>query len=219
MKGFLEKIENTDFRKPAKRLILITLVVVLLCGAVTGYLLRTQISELSALKDSDVQTVQPSQVQPSDGRAQRGEDAEHDRDREERGLIESGLLTPPSAAARASAIVSVVLCGLCALACWLTVAAWLYKASSKAGMNRALWSILGLCLNLPAVLAFLIVRGRMARCPDCGAWQKAAPYCAACGAKLQLLCPRCGRICSIRDDFCRSCGAPLKDKAAEAAHV
>ena len=43
-----------------------------------------------------------------------------------------------------------VLCGLCALAYWLIIAAWLYKASAKAGMNTTLWTVLGLIGNLLA---------------------------------------------------------------------
>ena len=38
MKGFLEKIAAADFRKPVKRLILITLAVVLVCGALNAYM-------------------------------------------------------------------------------------------------------------------------------------------------------------------------------------
>ena len=41
---------------------------------------------------------------------------------------------------------------------WLLVMAWLYKSAVNEGMNRSLWTILGLFTNLLAVLVFLIVR-------------------------------------------------------------
>jgi hypothetical protein len=216
MKKFLEKIEAADFRKPAKRLVILTLAVVLGCGALNAYLFRTQISELAALKSAEVQNEQTAETQTGPGA-----DGEfHDHDREEADLFDSGLVTRPSTAAAAAAVTSIVLCGLCALAYWLLVAAWLYKASAKAKMNRALWSILGLFTNLIAVLAFLIVRGRMARCPACGTWQKAAPYCGECGARLQIACPNCGRICAASSNFCPSCGTALKEEiAAEAGRA
>jgi len=204
MKTFLEKVAAADFRKPVKRLVLITLAVVLACGALSAYMFRTQLSEMAALKGTDSRSEQTAEIQDGHG--------EHDHDRDIGELIDAGVITPPSAAAAAVGIVSIVLCGLCALAYWLMVAAWLYKAAAKARMNRALWAILGLLTNLIAVFAFLIVRGRMTRCPSCGAWQKVAPYCGECGAQLQIVCPHCGRVCPAANDFCPGCGTALKEK-------
>jgi hypothetical protein len=207
MKNFLEKIAATDFRKPVKRLVVITLIVVLACGALNGYLFRTQISEIAALKSSESQSVQVTEAHSD----RDGDRETHGHEQEEADLFDSGLVMRPSAAAVGVGIASIVLCSLCALAYWLLVAAWLYKASVKAKMNRALWTILGLLTNLIAVLAFLIVRGRMTHCPLCGAWQKPAPYCGACGARLQRICPSCGRICTISEDFCPNCGTALTE--------
>lgn len=204
MKKLLAKIENTDFRKPVKRLILITLAVVIVFGALTTFLLRTQISELSALKQSEEQ----SDRYEKDREDHTGEDA-HDNDTEDR--YEEGTLTPPSTGAVVVAITTMVLCGLCALAYWLMVAAWLYKASAKAGMNRALWTILGLLGNLLALLVFLIVRGRLTRCVSCGTWQKPGQYCVSCGAKLENLCPNCGNVCPVSEDYCPRCGTSQKE--------
>jgi len=198
MKNFLEKIAAADFRRPARRLVILTLAVVLSCSALSAYMFRTQISEAAALRRSEAQSVRETKA---------GDGGEDGRDREEAGLIDSGLITRPSAAAAAAGIASIVLCGLCALACWLTAAAWLFKASSKAGMNRALWGILGLLACPAAAAAFLIVRGRMARCP-------------ACGARLAPVCPACGRVCSAADCFCPGCGAALRaESSAEAGRA
>ena len=208
MREFLEEIEAADFRRPAKRLALAALIVVLACGSLSAYLFRTQLSQLAALRSADP---------PSAAQTQPGGDGAYDgHEREEIDAFDSGLVTRPSAAAAAAGVTSIVLCGLCALAYWLLVAAWLYQASARAKMNRALWTILGLFANLIAVLAFLIVRGRMTRCPSCGAWQKAAPYCGGCGAKLQLVCPHCGRVCAVSNDFCPNCGTALREKSAPA---
>ena len=46
---------------------------------------------------------------------------------------------------------------------WLLVVAWLYKNAVTEGMNKSLWSILGLFFNLFAVFAFLIVRDQPKR--------------------------------------------------------
>lgn len=211
MKGFLKKIADTDFRKPAKRLVILALAVVLGCGSLTAYLFRTQISQVAALERADAKSVQTTEKTAK----QEDRDHGHDHDRDVGDLMDAGLVTRPSTAAIAAGITSIVLCGLCALAYWLMIAAWLYKAAAQAGMNRALWPILGLFGNLLAVLAFLIVRGRLAHCPACGAWQKPAPYCGSCGAKLQTVCPTCGRVCSIRETYCPSCGSAL-EKALEA---
>lgn len=45
----------------------------------------------------------------------------------------------------------------------LAVVAWLYKSAVNEGMNKSLWPILGLFLNLFAVMAFCIVRDRPAK--------------------------------------------------------
>lgn len=210
MKTFLDKIADTDFRRPAKRLVIITLAVVLVCGALTAFMFRTQITEIAALKSADSQSESVQVTEAQTGGNEDGRTNEHDG--EEADMFDSGLVTRPSAAAVTVGIASIVLCGLCALAYWLTVAAWLYKASANAGMNRALWMILGLLTNLAAVIVFLIIRGQMVRCNSCGTWQKPAQYCAECGAGLRVTCPNCGRICAASADFCPDCGTALQKK-------
>ncbi|MDD3231420.1 MAG: zinc ribbon domain-containing protein [Oscillospiraceae bacterium] len=218
MKGFLEKVETTDFRKPFKRLIVIALIVVIACGALTGFLFRTQLAELHALEKMEEQT-----AWQTDGQSPMTDygNGEHNGDREhvdghEIDVFDSGLVTRPSTGAIITAITSIVLCSLCALAYWLMVAAWLYKASAKAGMNRALWPILGLAFNVLAVFAFLIVRGGMTHCTSCGTWQREGKFCVSCGAMLERACPQCGKICKVTDVFCSDCGTTLQnDKSNE----
>ena len=89
------------------------------------------------------------------------------------------------------------------------VAAWLYKAAAQAGMNRALWSILGLVANLLAVAAFLIARGRLSRCTACGTRQKPSVYCRSCGGVMEHKCNKCGAACGAEDAYCPRCGTAL----------
>jgi len=213
MKNFLKKIEAADFRGPAKRLLIVTLAVVLICGALSAYMFRTQISEMAAPKRAGGEA--PGITEVPSGRGENGEFRAYGAEDAE--LSDSGPVTRPTAAAAGVGIASVALCGLCALAWWLLAAAWLYKASAEAGMNRALWTVLGLLANLIAVLAFLIVRGRMTRCPSCGVWQKAALYCAACGAKLSIACPGCGGICAASNEYCPNCKTALKGNGTAGA--
>lgn len=42
---------------------------------------------------------------------------------------------------------------------WVTTAQWLYKSAWLAGMDVRLWTTLGACFNLIAVVVFLAVRG------------------------------------------------------------
>ncbi len=208
MKGFLEKIETTDFRKLFKELIILALIVVIICGTLTAFLFRTQLAELHALDRMEEQMVLQGESQmPMTEHGDRWYGDQHEID-----VFDAGLVTRPSTGAIITAITSIVLCALCALAYWLLVAAWLYKASAKAGMNRAFWSIFGLAGNVLAVLAFLVVRDSLIHCQNCGAWQKSGKFCVSCGAALGSVCPKCGKISKATDKFCPDCGTALKNK-------
>jgi hypothetical protein len=211
MKGFLERITMADYRKSAKRLVIITLIVVLAGGALTTWMMRPQLVGLVALEKAN------EQGEHTDGRSWQQADGgrinAHEHEEREIEPFDSGLVPRPSVASCIVAITYIVACGLCALAYWLMVAAWLYKASAKAGMNRALWAILGLAGNILALAAFLIVRGSMSRCPKCGASQRAAHYCRTCGALMERTCPECGKDCAGTDRYCPDCGTSLNGGA------
>jgi hypothetical protein len=222
MKGFQQKIMATDFGKLLKRLIIIALVVVVVGGGLSAWMMRTQIAELSALDRAEEQSVQAIENIPQNSvREDAYGDGEHDREHDhgdrEIDPFDAGLVTRPTTPAIAAFIGWLALCGLCALAYWLLVAAWLYKAAVQAGMNRALWPILGLAGNLLAVAAFLIVRGRLSCCAKCGAWQKLSVYCRSCGSLMERKCPKCGAACGTNDAYCPKCGTVLDvpDETAE----
>ncbi len=211
MKGFLERIEAADFSKLLKRLIIIASTVFIACCVLTVFMFRTQLTELYALEKMEDNTALKGEGQMSmaeHGSYWHDDDCEID-------IFGAGLVTYPSPEAIITAVTSVVICSLCVLAYWLLVAAWLYKVSVKAGMNPALWSTLGLFFNLPAVLAFLIVRRGLVHCQNCGAWQKEGKFCASCGANLGKVCPKCGRMSKTSDKFCPNCGTKLTDKGTK----
>ena len=225
MKGFLEKITATDFRKAFTLLIIIPLAVVVACAALNFFMFRTQLGELAALDKMEEQNIQAVHGQ-QENTGHNG-DGEHEEDSEHGGadghghgevdVFDAGLVTRPSTGAIVAAIGSIILCSLCALAYWLTVAAWLYKAAVKAGMNCALWSLLGLAFNFLAVFAFIIVRARLAHCASCGAWQKDGKFCINCGASLESVCRKCGTVCKPTDKFCQNCGEALANKGTDEA--
>lgn len=223
MKKFFDKIAATDFRKPAKRLVIVSIVVALVCCDLTAFMFRTQLSELAALDRAKEQGLQQQEAQANNSEivqnGERDNDGEYGREHsdKEHDLFDAGLITRPSTAAVAVSIASIVLCGLCALAYWLMVAAWLYKASANAGMNTALWTLLGLAFNLLAVAAFLIARGGLVKCPTCSTWQKSAKFCTSCGAALETVCPTCGKVLNKKAAYCPDCGTQLKEKSSDEA--
>ena len=91
---------------------------------------------------------------------------------------------------------------------WLAVAACLYQRATVSKMNGLLWLLLGLCGNVIAALAFVIIRSYIRqKCPECGSWQAAGRwYCTQCGAETGKSCPECGDLCGIDDKFCSRCG-------------
>jgi hypothetical protein len=210
LKKLLEKIEGADFHRPVKHLLITSVLVLLLCGVLNAFMFRTQIAEIQNYHDSQTEIIENNQINTKESQHR-----EHDHDQEEVSIIDNSLITPPSSAAIAVGITSLVLCCACAVSYWLMVVAWLYKASSKVGLNKVLWGVLGLLTNLIALAAFFIVQSQRMQCSSCGTWQKKAPYCTSCGAQLQNLCPKCGKICSAEDAFCSHCGTALKDSNNE----
>lgn len=206
------KIMSMDFKKTAKRFILLSLVIVLLGGILTGFMFRTQISEAVTWHQT-YESNRGSEDVRYDGEHYYGDrEREHEREYEGPDFFESGQFTRPTVGAIATFITYVSLCGLLALAYWLLIMAWLYQAASKADMNRTLWTILGLFFNLAAVIAFLIARSQQTVCPSCGAYQKSGVFCRACGASLQMKCGECGTVVDGKAAYCPHCGKPLKDK-------
>lgn len=238
MNKLQQKILDTDFKTAAKRFVLISLILLIAGGAFTGYMFRAQINEGAAYYQSYEKGGPEKQGQEQDGQDQAGQDQVgqapvgpsqegynreghkdwqyekygHDKkkhDDHEFDIFDSDAITRPSSGALAAGAAYAALCMLIFAAYWLLVAAWLYKAAAKAGMNRTFWGLLGLCFNLAAAAVFLAARSTRPRCPNCGTSQEPADFCRACGAPMQIKCTECGAEAHDGDSFCPHCGKKL----------
>ncbi len=208
-------IMATDFNRLAKRFLLVAVCVVLVGAAVSGFFLREQIGELAALSQQEEYQKPFAMGLQEQQRPEKITVAEETRWEEEEALWQLARITEPSPTAKVAVGVTALLCLLLGAAYWFLVAAWLYQASAKAGMNRTLWSFCGLVGNLAAVAAFLVVRSfSRIQCPNCNRWQQKTSFCRYCGAALEMKCPVCGGPVDSGDRFCRHCGQRLPQTAA-----
>ncbi|MDD3227985.1 MAG: zinc ribbon domain-containing protein [Oscillospiraceae bacterium] len=219
MNKLQSKILNMDFKKAAKRFVLLSLLITVLGGALTGFMFRAQISEVityhQTYENNRENGMQTDSEKNTKYDAENHNDREREHDYEKTGLFESGQFTRPTVGARIVFFTYAALCGLIAIAYWLLVMMWLYQAAAKASMNRTLWTILGLFFNLAAVIAFLIVRSLQTVCPSCGAYQKSAAFCRACGTPLQIKCTECGVLADGKDNYCSHCGKQITHENAD----
>lgn len=200
MKHWKEKILQMKFGGVVKRLVVLSICVVLLGGGLAAALLRPQISQIASAMQ---------QVEQREG------------PREERfhgweGRDDPYGITEPALPVKAALLmIEAAFCALLAV-WWLLVPAWLYQASKRARMNTLLWPLLGVVWSLWGTRLFLVVRSLLCqRCGTCGTWQRRASFCRTCGTSFQVACPSCGTACSPGDQYCNHCGAHLN--AAEAA--
>ena len=212
------KIMNADFKKITKRFLLLSLMIIVLGGLFTGFMFRTQIGEAITYHQT-YENSRENQPQKDDAQYD-GENhkyREGGHDYEEAGLFDSGQFTKTTIGAEIVSFSYASLCALIALSYWLLVMAWLYQASSKAALNRTVWTILGLFFNLAAVIAFLIIRSRQTVCPRCGTYQKPGTFCRACGVRLEIKCAACGELIDEKDIYCSHCGRLITHDNADKA--
>lgn len=168
MKKIHEKIMRTDFAKSLKKFI-IFVVCVLLLGGVSVAMLAPQIGEaVSGIRqwEQDGEENHGDGEQDEENRGdeeQNGkefrEDGERDKElndregkegdgREEHDFLKNVTISPPTAGAVITLGIT-VLCGfLSLLLFWLLVAAWLYQAAVRSGMNGLFWLAAGLAGNV-----------------------------------------------------------------------
>ena len=209
-------IMKINFKRTAKRFIILSLIIVILGGILTGVMFRTQISEAITYHQSyeNNNSVNGAQRDYGENNHFYGENRwgrEGGSNYEKTDFLESGLVTQPSAGALAVFGVYAGLCALLALAYWLLIAAWLYQAAAKASMPELLWAALGLFFNIFAVIAFVVIRSLQPACPECGVRQKEAKYCRICGAAMKSKCAGCGAEADTQDSYCPHCGKALKN--------
>lgn len=214
-----EAVMNMKFKTIAKRFIWTALCVVLIGGIASGVLLRTQIGEAAALAQAEDESFrQEDHWSDRDRVGDHEEDYNgHDADEHDdwfENAVHTGQIPMPSATAFAVLGITALLCVLLAAAYWLLVALWLYQDAARSAMSPLFWGLLGLIGNLAAVVAFLVVREFIrVRCPACGHWQAASPFCGNCGTALETKCPACGAAVNQDDRFCGACGEQLPNQA------
>lgn len=208
-----EKVMKADFVKSLKRLIIFAVCVMLLGGGTSAVVLATQIGgAASAIRQreqdveeyrGDGQTVEEYHGDEEQaGKEYRGD--EHD-------FLDNMTITGPVVGALITLGLTALLESLSLLMFWLLIAAWLYQAAVRSGMNGLLWLAVGLAGNVFGAAAFLLARSfTRIKCPSCGAFLPVkAQYCPKCGAALYEKCADCGEACAVDDTFCRACGKPL----------
>lgn len=154
-----DHVMNLNYTKTFKRIALLFIILAVVTAVAIPLSLSHQISDAAALKQQYALAEQTAadgtdNADNADG-SERGDG--HDRDREH---AWKSQITPLNAVNYAIIGGLGVLWAVLALYCWLAVVAWLYKSAVNEGMNKSLWPILGLFLNLFAVMAFCIVRDR-----------------------------------------------------------
>lgn len=201
-----EKIMQTNFTKKLKKLIILTVCVVLLGGGVSTAMLAPQIREaVSGARQWEQD--REKRRERDDGENNRRGDEEHD-------FFDQMTITTPTPAA----LIAVGLMGLLLMAFlflyWLFVAAALYQAAILSNMNGMFWLVAGLIGNLFAVVLFGLVRSFVrVKCSSCGSYQHIkTQYCSRCGTALHENCEGCGADCAPDDKFCHTCGKKLHEK-------
>lgn len=204
-----EKIMKVQFAKSLKKLIILAVCVMLLGGGISAVMLRQQIGEVVSnakqweqKKENDGENYEGDRRQEGEGR-HRGEDD----------FFENMVVTKPTTAA----VITVGLtafCGFLFLALfWLLIAAWLYQAAVRSGMNGLLWLAAGMIGNIYAAAMFLLIRSFIRiKCPACGVFLSAkVQHCPKCGAVIHETCADCGENCAPGDQFCHTCGKRLHE--------
>ena len=200
MNKIKQKIMQTNFTKAFKRLLIAALCVAILGGGASVFLLRTQIGEIVSYARQEEMREDEKDSQTESG-GLHGEEKDgkeqHDKeayDKEPHGNEHGDLL-----------------CLLAGVAFWLLIAAWLYQSAVLSKMHGLIWFFLGLCGNLAAVVAFLLIRSLIRKkCDACGSYQTMkAQYCVQCGAVLTVKCPECGANNEKGNHYCHNCGSSL----------
>lgn len=138
-----------NYKKAFRRIIILFVVLAVITAVAIPLSLSQQISDAATLR----QQYENSEHDRYD------DDDEHEHHHED---AWKSQITPLSAANYAIIGSLGVLWVVLVLAYWLTVIAWLYRSAVNAGMNRSLWPILGIFLNVFAAMLFCIVRDRPA---------------------------------------------------------
>lgn len=225
MKTLHEKILDTDYRKLARRFVVIAVLFAIIGGITGAVLLRPQISDMIVMAENheqitDVSGAADQSAVYSDPAVKKAlktgkhavyEKKAHEHENDWEHAFKSQIT--PVSKGKLIALGIIGICGLIlAAAYWLLIAAWLYKAADKAKMHSLIWFLAGLAGNLAAVAVFLVLRNLMrVRCSRCGSWERKGRFCAECGSEFEVTCLKCGTDVPAEDHYCSSCGALLQE--------
>lgn len=210
-----EKIMRTDFARSIKKLIILTVCVCLLGGGLSAVMLAPQIREIiSNVREwkQDRESRQENDEWEGGFEHRQGQESRY---HEEDDFLENVIITKPTTAAIITVGITGLLGSLCIFFFWLLIAAWLYQAAVRSGMNGPLWLAAGMFGSVFTAIAFLLIRSFVRKkCPSCGAFVPAkVQYCSNCGAAIYETCEACKETCACNDNFCHACGNPLHGKA------
>lgn len=82
---------------------------------------------------------------------------------------------------------------------------YVYKDSKKRRMNTLLWTVIGVVLNIPGLIAYMIARKIYfnRKCPVCLAdTPKKSKFCSSCGVELDGVRPKLGLVAKTIIGIC-----------------
>lgn len=157
MAKITEKIMKMNFKKKLKQLIIAALCVAVLGGGLSGFLLREQIGQvITGVQEWHQEDEDRSYGWESEDLYDYGALKHY----YQRGnyFYDRLQITEPSMAAKVTAGITGLLCGILAFVFWVLIALWLYQAAVRSGMNGVFWLFAGLGGNLFAAALFILVR-------------------------------------------------------------
>jgi RNA polymerase subunit RPABC4/transcription elongation factor Spt4 len=122
------------------------------------------------------------------------------------------LLTGKTAAPPLPVMVTVVIVGGTAIACYILLIGYVNRDAGRRGMSRLLWTLIAVFIPnaLGIVLYFVLRKPRTLNCSQCGAVvEPGFGFCPRCRCRLNAICPQCQRSVNAGDKFCPYCGRDL----------
>ena len=85
------------------------------------------------------------------------------------------------------------------------IGVYVYRDSKRRGMNTLFWTAIGVALNIPGLIVYMISRKAYfkRKCPACMAdTPKEAVFCTECGVELDTVRPKLGKIAKTVIGIC-----------------
>lgn len=196
-------ILNFNFHKLIKAVIIITLLAIVSSGCITAVMVYSNAEQ--------VESVAESLQQWDDMDDQQKDDIDGSIHSEDISIKEITRVLAPISGVIIAAGIFVLICAGTVISFWIILAMLVRRYAIEIGSDITLWTMLGVFTG-PLALVGIILYKKLTRkkCPSCGKWQKESQYCGNCGAMMQVICPECSHIGSVKDEYCKFCGKKLK---------